>query len=66
MSIMAIGPLAETCRSLEPGVSLRVAGHLNQRRWIRDGVTRWGRMELVARKIQRLDDASAEKQTDGG
>ncbi|MBF0589682.1 MAG: hypothetical protein HQL53_11200, partial [Magnetococcales bacterium] len=33
------------------GETLRVAGHLNQRRWIRDGQTRWGRLELVARTI---------------
>ena len=52
MSVVAAGPLAEWCRQLGPGTPLRVAGFLNQRRWIRDGVVRWGQTELVARQIQ--------------
>ncbi|MBF0124046.1 MAG: single-stranded DNA-binding protein [Magnetococcales bacterium] len=56
MTVLAIGPLAERCRSLFPGAKIRVVGRLNQKRWLRDGQTRWGKMELVAREIETLSE----------
>lgn len=55
LPIVALGELAETCRHIPPGTRLRIVGVLNQKRWIRDGKTRWGAVELVARSILRLD-----------
>ncbi|MBF0153579.1 MAG: single-stranded DNA-binding protein [Magnetococcales bacterium] len=52
--VLAVGSLAETCRNLHPGASLRVTGRLNQRRWIRAGKVRWGRTELVAQGIESI------------
>ncbi|MBF0128096.1 MAG: hypothetical protein HQM02_12925 [Magnetococcales bacterium] len=49
--VMAVGELAESNRFLSPGTLLRVAGRLNQKRWVRDGKVRWGRMELLAMTI---------------
>ncbi|MBF0177561.1 MAG: single-stranded DNA-binding protein [Magnetococcales bacterium] len=60
MVVLAIGPLAEACRTLPPGSHLRVEGRLNQRRWIRAGKTRWGRTELVARHIESKPPADPE------
>ncbi|MBF0624232.1 MAG: single-stranded DNA-binding protein [Magnetococcales bacterium] len=51
MTVVAVGSLAEACRNWAPGIPLRVSGRLNQRRWIRDGRTRWGPVELVAQTL---------------
>lgn len=55
LTVLAMGSLAEQCRGLPPGTPLRVTGQLNQKRWVRDGKTRWGQVELVARAIDRLE-----------
>lgn len=52
--VMAMGKLAEQCRSLSPNCRLRVTGRLNQKRWIRDGKVRWGSIELAAIDVQRI------------
>ncbi|MBF0213281.1 MAG: single-stranded DNA-binding protein [Magnetococcales bacterium] len=54
MPVMALGELADRCRTLMPGCTLRVTGRLNQKRWVRDGKVRWGRLELVAMEIRML------------
>ncbi|MBF0189580.1 MAG: single-stranded DNA-binding protein [Magnetococcales bacterium] len=54
MPVMALGELAARCRSLTPGCTLRVSGRLNQKRWVKDGKVRWGRLELVAMEIRML------------
>ncbi|MBF0159871.1 MAG: single-stranded DNA-binding protein [Magnetococcales bacterium] len=54
MTVLAVGPLAEQCRLLFPGARIEITGRLNQKRWLRDGQTRWGKLELVARKIRTL------------
>ncbi|MEO5333128.1 MAG: single-stranded DNA-binding protein [Magnetococcus sp. YQC-5] len=54
MTVMTMGKLAEQCRSLVPGSALRVTGRLNQKRWVRDGKVRWGRIELAAIDVQKL------------
>lgn len=51
IAVVALDQLAEFGRSLKMGEYLRVTGRLDQRRWIREGKTRWGRMELVARQL---------------
>ncbi|MBF0136551.1 MAG: single-stranded DNA-binding protein [Magnetococcus sp. DMHC-1] len=58
IAVLAVGTLAEWCRNLPPGANLRVAGRLNQRRWIREGKTRWGRTELIAQRIESRPQAS--------
>lgn len=58
MMVMVMGELAQKHRSLSPGCLLRVTGRLNQKRWIRDGKVRWGRMELVAIDVQVLSSSS--------
>lgn len=55
MSVLALGVLAERCRSFLQGTPLCVEGSLNQKRWIRDGKVRWGRTELLARDIRPLE-----------
>jgi len=55
LPVMALGALAERCRVFSPGCLLRVTGRLNQKRWIRDGQVRWGRVELFALGICGLD-----------
>lgn len=55
MVVVAMGPLAERYRACAVGSRLRVQGRLNQKRWIRDDRVRWGRLELLAREIQRVD-----------
>ncbi|MBF0271150.1 MAG: single-stranded DNA-binding protein [Magnetococcales bacterium] len=57
MPVMALGDLALRCRSLTPGCTLRVTGRLNQKRWVKDGKVRWGRLELVAMEIRMLASA---------
>lgn len=52
--VLAMGDLAERCRTYPPGARLRAEGRLNQKRWIRDGKTRWGAVELVARSVLLL------------
>ncbi len=54
MPVMALGELADRCRTLQPGCRLRVTGRLNQKRWVRDDKIRWGRLELVALEIRVL------------
>lgn len=54
LTVVALGPLAEECRGRFPGVRVRVHGVLNQKQWLRGGVTRWGGLELVARALQWL------------
>lgn len=51
LTVVALGRLADQCRPLQTGQSLHVEGSLNQKRWIRDGKVRWGKMELLARII---------------
>ncbi|MBF0164056.1 MAG: single-stranded DNA-binding protein [Magnetococcales bacterium] len=55
MVVVAMGALAERYRACAVGSMLRVQGRLNQKRWIRDDRIRWGRLELLAREIQRVD-----------
>lgn len=55
MPVVALGDLAEKYRDIAPGQSIRVAGSLNQKRWIRDGKVRWGKTELFANTIQLLE-----------
>ena len=55
MPVVALGELANQCRNIVPGQSIRVEGYLNQKRWIRDGKVRWGKTELFARTIQLLE-----------
>ena len=52
ITVVAVGELGERFAQLETGSSLKVSGQLNQRRWIRDGQTRFGKMELMARQIE--------------
>ncbi|MEO5345713.1 MAG: single-stranded DNA-binding protein [Magnetococcus sp. YQC-9] len=52
--VVTMGALAESCRGLTSGTRLRVIGRLNQKRWVRDGQVRWGRLELLALKIEIL------------
>ncbi|MBF0454787.1 MAG: single-stranded DNA-binding protein [Magnetococcales bacterium] len=54
MPIVALGALADQCRDVRPGQLIRVTGRLNQKRWIRDGKVRWGKLELLAQTIQPL------------
>ncbi|MBF0296922.1 MAG: single-stranded DNA-binding protein [Magnetococcales bacterium] len=54
MPVLVIGEQALAYRSLAPGTPLRVTGRLNQKRWVRDGKVRWGRVELVAMEIRVL------------
>ena len=55
MPIIALGTLAEQCRTLKQGDSISVEGQLNQKRWIRETQVRWGKTELLARRIRALD-----------
>ncbi|MBF0629003.1 MAG: single-stranded DNA-binding protein [Magnetococcales bacterium] len=55
LPVMALGALAEQCRTLTPGCRLQVTGRLNQKRWVRDGTVRWGRLELLALEVRRID-----------
>jgi primosomal replication protein N len=55
MPVVALGELADQCREIVPGQHIRVAGSLNQKRWIRDGKVRWGKTELFAQTILLLD-----------
>ncbi len=57
MGVLALGALAEWCRSLHPGQLLQVEGRLNQKRWIRDDKIRWGQVELWAERIVLLPEA---------
>ncbi|MBF0189120.1 MAG: single-stranded DNA-binding protein [Magnetococcales bacterium] len=60
ISVSIFGMLADVwSRSVKPGMRLQVSGYLNQRRWIRDDETRWGKIELHARKIVALPDPNA-------
>ncbi len=52
LTVVAIGPLAEQTRYLIPGAMLVVEGRLNQKRWLREGETRWGKIELIAQRIE--------------
>lgn len=54
MVVIAMGALAEQYRACAVGTTLHVQGRLNQKRWIRDERVRWGRLELLATRIQRL------------
>ncbi|MBF0622784.1 MAG: single-stranded DNA-binding protein [Magnetococcales bacterium] len=58
MSVVALGSLANACRDIKVGTPLRVRGRLNQKRWIRQGVTRWGQTELVAQSLEPLNDST--------
>ncbi|MBF0427606.1 MAG: single-stranded DNA-binding protein [Magnetococcales bacterium] len=55
MPVMVMGELADQCRSLLPGMVLRVTGRLNQKRWVKEDKVRWGRHELVAIDVVILD-----------
>lgn len=56
ITVIALDQLAEYGRTLPVGASVRVVGSLDQRRWIREGKTRWGRMELLARQLLQLPE----------
>ncbi|MBF0383529.1 MAG: single-stranded DNA-binding protein [Magnetococcales bacterium] len=56
MPIVALGDLAQKCHEITVGQNIRVEGSLNQKRWIRDGKVRWGKIELFANTIQLLDE----------
>jgi single-stranded DNA-binding protein len=49
--VVVMGELAGQCRTLVPGTLLCVGGRLNQKRWLRDGEVRWGKMEIMACRV---------------
>ncbi|MBF0284263.1 MAG: single-stranded DNA-binding protein [Magnetococcales bacterium] len=55
LPVTATGKLAEFCRTLPSGQRLRVVGALDQKRWMREGRTRWGGVELTAESVERLE-----------
>ncbi len=59
MPVVLLGELAERHRDITQGQYLHIEGSLNQKRWIRDGKVRWGKMELLARTVRLTDVAKA-------
>jgi primosomal replication protein N len=55
LDVLATGPLGEFGATLAPGTRIHVTGSLNQRRFIRGGQVRWGRLELYARTLRLIE-----------
>lgn len=54
LTVVVIAPLSEQCKGWLAGDHVKVEGVLNQKRWLRGGNTRWGKMELVATQIEKI------------
>lgn len=63
MAVLALGGLAEQCRTWQPGSTVLAEGRLNQQRWTRNNRLRWGQVELVAIRLDLL--AAAPTPADG-
>ncbi|OSM02578.1 single-stranded DNA-binding protein [Magnetofaba australis] len=58
--VRVIGDLAHRCDGLQPGQLLRVEGGLNQPKRTRNGALSWGKMELIARRLEILPPAQSQ------
>ncbi|MBF0609766.1 MAG: single-stranded DNA-binding protein [Magnetococcales bacterium] len=54
LTLITLDDLAHKGKSLQPGSVVKARGRLNQRRWIRQGITRWGKMELLVDELTAI------------